>query len=196
MAFQCSYVATVAVVLYNDGDDLFDSHIRNQHGQMVVNGQSVMLEFSQLSDLEKYIQTIYLLQRNQRHAYLQIQYIAIIVGGDSSEILRDFHHKKKLNQQMKRHRDKISQKKKSDLSLPMTVSKSNSVIKSVQGSYNQGHERFGTTAGMQCTSISLFPLCWSVIRKVSIYQNHDLEYIICTGDKMYKDLSVSRLLEC
>ena len=61
---------------------------------------------------------------------------------------------------------------------------------------NQGHERFGTTAGMQCTSISLFPLCWSVIRKVSIYQNHDLEYIICTGDKMYKDLSVSRLLEC
>ena len=105
-------MATVAVVLYNDGDDLFDSHSRNQHGQMVVNGQSVMLEFSQLSDLEKYIQTIYLLQRNQRHAYLQIQYITIIVGGDSSEILRDFHHKKKLNQQMKRRRDKISQKKR------------------------------------------------------------------------------------
>ena len=66
----------------------------------------------------------------------------------------------------------------SDLSLPMTVSKSNSVIKSVQGSYNQGHEQFGTTAGMQCTSISLFPLCWSVIRKVSICQNHNLECLM------------------
>ena len=84
MAFQCSYVATVAVVSYNDGDDLFDSHTRNQHGQMVVNGPSVMLEFSQLSDLEKYIQTIYLLQRNQRQTYFQVQYINVIVGGDSS----------------------------------------------------------------------------------------------------------------
>ena len=49
---------------------------------------------------------------------------------------------------MKRRRDKILQKKQSDLSLSMTVSKSYSVRKSVQGSYNQGHERFGTTAGM------------------------------------------------
>ena len=33
---------------------------RNQHGQMAVNGQSVLLKFSQLSNLEKCIQTIYL----------------------------------------------------------------------------------------------------------------------------------------
>ena len=65
---------------------------------------------------------------------------------------------------MKRRRNKISQKKQSDLTLSLTVSKSYSVIKSAQRSYNQGHERFGTTAGMQCTCISLFSLCWSVIR--------------------------------
>ena len=108
-----------------------------------------------------------LLQRNQRNSYLHIQYIDVIVGDDSSEILRDFHHKKELNQQMKRRRDKFSQKK-SDLSLTMTESKSYSVIKSIQGSYNQGHEVFRTTTGMQCTCISLVSLCWSVIREVSI----------------------------
>ena len=109
LMFICGF--TVAVILYNDSYYLFDSHSRNQHSQMVVNGQSVLLKFSQLSDLEKYIETIYLLQRYQRRAYFQIQYIDVIVCGDASEILRDFHHKKKLNQQMKHRRDKISQKK-------------------------------------------------------------------------------------
>ena len=109
LMFICGF--TVAVILYNDSYYLFDSHSRNQYSQMVVNGQSVLLKFSQLSDLEKYIETIYLLQRYQRRAYFQIQYIDVIVCGDASEILRDFHHKKKLNQQMKRRRDKISQKK-------------------------------------------------------------------------------------
>ena len=64
---------------------------------MVVNGQSVLLKFSQLSGLEKYIPTKYLLQGNQIHTYLEIKDIhTFIVGGDSSEILRDFHHKKNL----------------------------------------------------------------------------------------------------
>ena len=192
--FICDF--TVAGILYNDSSWLFDSHNRNQHVQMVVNGQSVSLKFYQLSNLEKHIQTIYLFQRNQRHAYFQIEFINVIVGGDSSQILRDFHHKKKLNQQMKRCRDKILQKKQSDLSLSMTVSKSYSVRKSVQGSYNQGHERFGTTAGMQCTCISLLSLCWSVIGKVSIWQSHDLDYIICTGYKIYKDLRCFKVFEC
>ena len=80
--FICNF--TVAVILYNDSYCLFDSHSRNQHGQMFVNGQSVSLKLSQLSDLEKYIQTIYLLQRNQRQTYFQVQYINVIVGGDSS----------------------------------------------------------------------------------------------------------------
>ena len=55
---------------------------------MVRNGHSVLFKFSQLRELEKHIQTTYLLQRNQRHVYFQIQYIDVIAGGDSSEILR------------------------------------------------------------------------------------------------------------
>ena len=68
--------------------------------------------------------------------------------------------------------------------------------KSVQGSCNKGYERFGTTAGMQCTCISIFLLCWSVIGKVSIWQSHDLDYIICTGYKIYKDLRYFKVFEC
>ena len=97
---------------------------------------------------------------------------------------------------MNRYRDKILLKKQSDLSLPLTVSKSYSVKKSVQGSSNKGYERFGTTAGMQCTCISIFLLCWSVIGKVSIWQSHDLDYIICTGYKIYKDLRCFKVFEC
>ena len=70
---------------------------------------------------------------------------------------------------MKHRRDKISQEKQQrDLSLSTTVSQYYSVLKSVQGSYNQQHESFSATAGMQCTCISLFSLCWSVISKVLI----------------------------
>ena len=68
LMFICGF--TVAVILYNDIYYLFDSHSRNQHGQMVVNGQSVLLKFSQLSGLEKYIPTKYLLQGNQIHTYI------------------------------------------------------------------------------------------------------------------------------
>ena len=50
-------------------------------------------------------------------------------------------------------------------------------------------------AGMQCISacISFFSLCWSVVRKISIWQSM-ANYILCTGDKIYKDLGVTKYL--
>ena len=53
--FICGF--TVVVILYNDSYYLFNSHNRDQHGEVVANGQSVLLKFSSLGDLEKYIQT-------------------------------------------------------------------------------------------------------------------------------------------
>ena len=68
---ECSFTSEVVLdsnlVAVTYSYYLFDSNSRNQHGQMVVSGQSVLLKFSELSYLEKYIQTIYLLQRNQMH---------------------------------------------------------------------------------------------------------------------------------
>ena len=68
---ECSFTSEVVLdsnpVAVTYSYYLFDSNSRNQHGQMVVSGQSVLLKFSELSYLEKCIQTIYLLQRNQMH---------------------------------------------------------------------------------------------------------------------------------
>ena len=56
----------------------------------------------------------------------------------------------------------------------------------VIGSFSQSDSRFGSAAGIQCACNSLFALCWSVIRKVSLWQNYDLDHILIHGDKVYK----------
>ena len=38
------------------------------------------------------------------------------------------------------------------------------ILKSVQGSYNQGNERFGLTAGTQCTCNALTSLAFTLIK--------------------------------
>ena len=44
------------------------------------------------------------------------------------------------------------------------------VIKSVQGSYNQGNvSLFGETAGRQCACNAMFSMCWSFIKKISCW---------------------------
>ena len=43
------------------------------------------------------------------------------------------------------------------------------------------------------TKTWMFPCC-SVFRKVSIWQSHDIDYILCTLDKIYKNLDVSKYL--
>ena len=63
------------------------------------------------------------------------------------------------------------------------------IIKSVAGSFNQGDARFGTTAGSQCACNSLFSICWSVIRKVSVWKTLDLDTILIEGDRVYKLLN-------
>ena len=49
-------------------------------------------------------------------------------------------------------------------------------------SFHQGDKRFGETAGIQCACIALTELCWSVMRKVSIWRASDLDYILESGD--------------
>ena len=40
------------------------------------------------------------------------------------------------------------------------------IIRSVQGSFNQGIALFGETAGRQCACNALFSICWSVVRDI------------------------------
>lgn len=68
------------------------------------------------------------------------------------------------------------------------------VMKSVQGSFNQGDIRFKESAGQQCSCIALYAVCWSVVKRVSCWKSFDLDYILVQGDKLYKSLGKDHYL--
>ena len=41
------------------------------------------------------------------------------------------------------------------------------IEKAIHGSYHQGDQRFGNTAGVQYACNSLYALCWSQIKKLN-----------------------------
>ena len=61
-------------------------------------------------------------------------------------------------------------------------------------SFHQGDSRFGATAGVQCACNSLFVVCWSVIRKVSLWQSCDMDHLLVKGDANYKLLGTFDIL--
>jgi hypothetical protein len=63
------------------------------------------------------------------------------------------------------------------------------IVKSVLGTFNQGSEQFGDTAGRQGACNSLFAIFWSKIRNVSNWRTSDLDKILVEGDKIYKSLN-------
>ena len=66
--------------------------------------------------------------------------------------------------------------------------------KAIHGSYHQGDQRFGNTAGVQCACNSLYALCWSQIKKVYSWNTSDLDHILTEGDKLYKTLNTFDML--
>ena len=66
--------------------------------------------------------------------------------------------------------------------------------KSIQGTFHQAHPKFGETSGIQCACNSLFAICWSSIKRVSIWKPWDLDYILEHGDALFKDINILRPL--
>ena len=64
------------------------------------------------------------------------------------------------------------------------------IAKFVQGSFHQGHVKFGQTAGIQCACNALFALCWSTVKRVTIWKTMDMDYILEKGDELYKSLNM------
>ena len=62
--------------------------------------------------------------------------------------------------------------------------------KTVQGSYNQSHSKFGETAGMQCACNALLADCWAKFRKVSCWNSFDLDFVLDLGDNLFKGLGI------
>ena len=62
------------------------------------------------------------------------------------------------------------------------------------GNFNQGDQRFGNSAGKQCACISLFSTIFSQLKETGKWKSLDLDLILVCGDKIYKDLSINRIL--
>ena len=67
--------------------------------------------------------------------------------------------------------------------------------KSVQGSYNQSHSKFGETAGMHCSCNALLAVCWEKFRKVSCWNSFDLDFVLDLGGNFFKSLGLHRYLD-
>ena len=68
------------------------------------------------------------------------------------------------------------------------------IQKSVSGTFHQGHSKFGNTSGIQCCCNALFAICFSLIKKVSIWKSWDLDYILEKGDAVFKMIGIPRAL--
>ena len=62
---------------------LFDSPSRNGQASMIPQVKSVLLKFAGFHDMEKYVQVIYLQERNQNHAYFQIRYVHVNISDEN-----------------------------------------------------------------------------------------------------------------
>ena len=61
---------------------------------------------------------------------------------------------------------------------------------SVQGSFNQENERFGLTAGRQCTYNTLTSVAFTLIKSPGTWNNRDMDFILENGDAIYKGLNI------
>ena len=68
------------------------------------------------------------------------------------------------------------------------------IQKSVLATFHQGHPKFGDTSGIQCSCIALYAICFSIIKKVSVWKTWDLDYILENGDATFKCLNIPRPL--
>ena len=59
-------------------------------------------------------------------------------------------------------------------------------VKITQGSFHQGNEKFGQTAGKQCTCNALFSIAFSNIKNQGNWDYIDVNYVLEHGDKLYK----------
>ena len=68
-------------------------------------------------------------------------------------------------------------------------------LKIIFGSFNQGDIfRFGETAGSQCGCNSLLAICWASVKRVSVWKTWDLDNVLESGDKLYKNIGIHRSL--
>ena len=68
------------------------------------------------------------------------------------------------------------------------------ILSCVCGTFNQGNIKFGFIAGRQCSCTSLVAVCWATVKRVGSWHSNDLDFIVNTGDEIYKDQNTEKYL--
>ena len=68
---------TTAIMSLQNSFYVFDSHSRDERGLNIPNGRSVLLKFSYIFEIEKYIQVAYLEFRDKQQIYFQAQFVRL-----------------------------------------------------------------------------------------------------------------------
>ena len=69
----------------------------------------------------------------------------------------------------------------------MFTSEKYSIMKIVSGSFHQGDVKFHESAGLQCGINCIVSTCFSVVKKVSLWNQSDLDYVLETGNEYFKN---------
>ena len=90
---------TTALMKQHNHFYLFDSHSRDEQGLSVAGGTSVLLKFSDLMEVEKYIQVFYLEYRSLEQSDFQLQFVYVNIDRIlRSKILCDYQRlRRRLN---------------------------------------------------------------------------------------------------
>ena len=69
----------------------------------------------------------------------------------------------------------------------MSTSENFSIMKIVSGSFHQGDVKFNESAGLQCGINCIVSTCFSVVKKVSSWNQSDLDYILETDNEYFEN---------
>ena len=65
----------------------------------------------------------------------------------------------------------------------------------IQGSYRQGHSKYGDEAGKQCEAVSLFALALSQSLQPEFWTTKQIDYILDQGTELFRSINIPRYLE-
>ena len=67
---------------------LFDSHSKDDEGNISESGSAILMKFETLDDLEDYIKLIYYSSQHHKTLYLQMQFISIRCANNLKESIK------------------------------------------------------------------------------------------------------------
>ena len=68
------------------------------------------------------------------------------------------------------------------------------IMKAVQATHHKGDVKFGTSSGMQCSSIALTEITWTLVKSHEMWDKFDLDRMLGKGDQLFTFISKLRQL--